>query len=202
MSSREGIDLITNDKVKSSLFEDDVDVTSAEVKISRKNRVVFDVLPAPPATAPTTKAEESPSMGADRRASVSSSRYSAPARSKIVSDNDNPLSQKMLNSYDSGTMRVTKENLTIRREDEVRIVASIHNAAKKQATGAIYSVVVDLGKTGTLGIGVKDLADSVLAVSMLKRENCCPGAGEDAGLELFLLIKYTSNFTTLISCRN
>jgi hypothetical protein len=87
----------------------------------------------------------------------------------------------MLNAYDPGIMRIAKANLTIRKDDEVRIVDSLHSAAKKQTTGAIYSVVVDLGKTGSLGIGVKDLADNVLAVSMLKRENCSPGPGEDAG---------------------
>ena len=46
-------------------------------------------------------------------------------------------------------------------------------------------MVVDLSKTGTLGIGVKDLPESVLAVSMLKRENGCPGAGEEAGMCIY-----------------
>eukprot|EP01034_Spumella_vulgaris_P037245 gene37245-45957_t len=34
---------------------------------------------------------------------------------------------------------------------------------------------------GTLGIGVTDLSDNILAVSMLKRENNQPGPGEEAG---------------------
>lgn len=93
----------------------------------------------------------------------------------------------MLDEYDP-VLFVTKENLSIRKEDEARIVAALHSAARKQSTGSIYSVVVDLGKTGTLGIGVKDLQDHVLAVSMLKRENCCPGAGEDAGMVLNIYV--------------
>jgi len=32
-----------------------------------------------------------------------------------------------------------------------------------------------------MDIGVKDLADNILAVSLLKRENNIPGAGEVAG---------------------
>ena len=115
-----------------------------------------------------------------RQQSTASVRYSVKERLKVTSDTEDPLSQMMLNSYEP-VLVVTKENLSIRKEDEARIVSGLHSAAKKQTTGSIYSVVVDLTKTGSLGIGVKDLADSVLAVSMLKRENCCPGAGEDAG---------------------
>lgn len=58
------------------------------------------------------------------------------------------------------------------------------NAAKRQTTGAVFSVRADISKTGTLGIGVKDLADNVLAVSMLKRVGGLPGAGEQAGIRL------------------
>jgi hypothetical protein len=80
--------------------------------------------------------------------------------------------------------KIKKENLTIRLEDEARIVAGMSSAAKKQTTGAIFSVVVDISKMGTLGIGVKDLSDNILAVSMLKRENNQPGPGEEAGNKL------------------
>lgn len=114
------------------------------------------------------------------RKSISGS-FQAPVRSKVVSDMENPLSDAMSDKYDARTFKVTKENLIIRKEDELRIVASLHKAARKQTNGSIFSVVVDLSKTGTLGIGVKDLPDHVLAVSMLKRDNCQPGAGEDAG---------------------
>jgi hypothetical protein len=89
------------------------------------------------------------------------------------------------------TLIVKKANLTIRLEDEARIVGSIHDAGKKLTTGSIYSVVVDVSRTGTLDIGVKDLNESVLAVSLLKRENDRPGAGEAAGkneTELFFYI--------------
>ena len=61
------------------------------------------------------------------------------------------------------------ESLTIRVEDEVRISEALANAAKKQTTGAIYSIKIDVRRSGTLGIGVKDLHDKLLAVSMLKR---------------------------------
>lgn len=88
--------------------------------------------------------------------------------------------------------KVKKENLTIRQEDEVRIVTGMHSAAKKQTTGSIYSVVVDISRTGTMSIGVKDLSDNILAVSMLKRENGMPGPGEEAG-EYFLIDMWTAN---------
>eukprot|EP01038_Epipyxis_sp_PR26KG_P007258 gene7258-9895_t len=80
--------------------------------------------------------------------------------------------------------RIILENLTIRTEDEIRIVSAMNKAVKKQTTGSLYSVKVDIGRTGTLGIGVKDLSENILAVSMLKRENGRPGAGEEAGIRL------------------
>lgn len=131
-----------------------------------------------------TSSQSSNDLGPNRNLFSSSSqknRHSIPVRLKVVSDNDNPLSQKMLNTYENVPPKVKKENLTIRKEDEGRVVQSLQDAAKKKSTGSIYSVVVDLGRAGTLGIGVKDLSDNILAVSMLKRENDCPGAGEEAG---------------------
>lgn len=107
----------------------------------------------------------------------------APARSKVLSELEDPLSQSVLfNSDYIPTKRV--ENLTIKKEDEIRIVASLYNAARKQTTGSIYSIVVDIGSSGALNIGVKDFKENILAVSMLKRENNCPGAGELAGIRL------------------
>ena len=50
---------------------------------------------------------------------------------------------------------VKKECLSIRVEDEVRIVTSLASAARKQATGSVFSVKVDISRTGTLGIGVR-----------------------------------------------
>ena len=157
---------------KESLFADDHDIKTT---FSGRNREIFGDLP-PLKTSSSSQIQTASVL--EKR--TPSSRLSVKQRSKVLSDTEDPLSRLMLDSYDP-VMRVTKENLTIRKDDEAKIVAGLHNAAKKQATGSIYSVVVDLGKTGTLGIGVKDLADNVLAVSMLKRENCCPGAGEDAG---------------------
>ena len=76
------------------------------------------------------------------------------------------------------------ESLTIRPEDEVRISQALANAAKKLSTGSIFSVKIDTGKSGVLGIGVKDLHDKLLAVSMLKRTSGQPGSGESAGIRL------------------
>ena len=103
-------------------------------------------------------------------------------RSKVIFQQEDPLSQISEMPDSMPEVKVKKENLTIRLEDEVRIVTGMHSAAKKQTTGSIYSVVVDISKTGTLGIGVKDLSDNILAVSMLKRENGMPGPGEEAGM--------------------
>ena len=165
-------------KSKSALFDDE-QIEGSTPQMLVNNKDIFAAL-ATKSTDIQNRLSTSSST-VDRRVAATSVRITAPARSKIVSDNDDPLSKKMLDTYEQNSVRITKENLTIRKEDEARIVAALHNAARKQTTGSIYSVVVDLGKTGTLGIGVKDLADSILSVSMLKRENCCPGAGEDAG---------------------
>ena len=116
---------------------------------------------------------------------------SVPARSKIPSDSlEDPLSHTASDVayghdtivYQSVVQRT--ENLTIKKADEIRIVASLYNAARKQTTGSIYSVIVDISETGSLSIGVKDLKENVLAVSMLKRVNTRPGPGETAGIRL------------------
>lgn len=78
-----------------------------------------------------------------------------------------------------------KANLIIRPEEEARIVLGLQKASKKQATGAIFSVVVDISKNNTLDIGVKDLPENLLVVSMLKRGNDRLGAAEEAG-DIFL----------------
>lgn len=161
---------------KASLFGDDPMETSSTFLLSKVDPdAVF-------ASAPSRLTVDSRSKSdLDKRVTPKTSpRYSVKERQKVTSETEDPLSEKMLNSYDPVLFK-RNENLSIRKEDEARIVAGLHSAAKKQSTGSIYSVVVDLSKTGTLGIGVKDLADHVLAVSMLKRENCSPGAGEDAG---------------------
>lgn len=94
---------------------------------------------------------------------------------------DDPLSFKP----PPETVKPKKANLSIRLEDEARIISGLHNAAKKQTTGSIYSVIVDVSRTGTLDIGVKDLSDNILVVSLLKRQNDKPGAGEEAGKLLY-----------------
>lgn len=160
---------LENVTLKSSLFEENED----DLLFQKKSDNLFE---------DKVDTQSNEGREANRRLSYkSSSRYSVKERLKVTTDTEDPLSQVMLNSYEP-VIKITKENLTIRKEDEARVVAGLRSAAKKQTTGAIYSVVVDLSKTGTLGIGVKDLPESVLAVSMLKRENGCPGAGEEAGM--------------------
>jgi hypothetical protein len=92
--------------------------------------------------------------------------------------------EKEKSERDSFAHVTKKANLTIRLEDEARIISSIHDASKRLTSGSIYSVVVDVSETGTLDIGVKDLNENVLAVSLLKRHNDRPGAGEAAGIRL------------------
>lgn len=166
-------DITLKNDLKASLFG-----------VDNNSRDMLQVFSKPPTD---ESAQRSLSI-ADKRLMKVPSRYSVKERLKVISETDDPLSEKVLSSYEP-VLTITKENLTIRRDDEARIVTALHSASKKQTTGSIYSVVVDLSKTGTLGIGVKDLTDHVLAVSMLKRENCTPGAGEDAG-KLFLHFQY------------
>eukprot|EP01035_Chromulina_nebulosa_P019594 gene19594-25498_t len=111
--------------------------------------------------------------------------------------NDDPLSSNSSSSKDNGdnnntrrksndinSPKIRTESLTIRVSDEARIVSALRDAAKRNTTGSVYSVKVDVSKTGALGIGVKDLADNILTVSMLKRTNGVAGAGETAGIRL------------------
>jgi hypothetical protein len=106
-------------------------------------------------------------------------------RARVAFQAEDPIDNKLGNPKQSESLTVAKKaNLTIRLEDEARIIGSIHDAGKKITTGSIFSILVDISKTGTLDIGVKDLNDNVLAVSLLKRENDKPGAGEAAGKPL------------------
>jgi hypothetical protein len=105
-----------------------------------------------------------------------------------ISDGKDPLAGQPSHSGASssqgavdGPPKTRKANLTIRHEDETRIVSSLQDAGKKLTSGSLYSVVVDISRTGTLDIGVKDLTDNILAISLLKRENNIPGSGEAAG---------------------
>jgi hypothetical protein len=89
-----------------------------------------------------------------------------------------------LTTNNKPSTKIKSESLTIRVTDEARIVSAFRDAAKKHTTGSIFNVKVDIGSSGALGIGVKDLSDNILAVSMLKRSNGLPGAGEIAGVRL------------------
>ncbi len=128
-----------------------------------RNRSLSDV---PPAGASVVS-----SKGTGDRSSV---------RTKVAFGADDPLNRLSRGGPD----KVKKENLSIRVEDEPRIVSAMINAAKKQTTGSIYSVEIDISRTRTLGMGVKDLAENILCVSLLKRKDNRPGAGEEAGVRL------------------
>jgi hypothetical protein len=125
-------------------------------------------------------------FGARRRSSsggqpgnAAPSSASLPQAARQAVTGDDPLSAP---NFEAPKIRT--ESLTIRQSDESRIVSAMATASKKQTTGAVFSVKVDLGHSGALGIGVKDLSGNMLAVSMLKRANGEPGAGEAAGVRL------------------
>ena len=72
------------------------------------------------------------------------------------------------------------------------------DASKRKTSGSFYSVAVHLLESGKMGIGVKDLSDNILAVSMLKRPNGRSGPAEKAGVRLgdiIIAINY-------LPCRN
>lgn len=112
--------------------------------------------------------------------------------SKLVSPSDDPLSKQSApdNFHDGGSSTTTSvttvktESLTIRLSDELRIVNAMSDAAKGKTSGTIFSVRVDVSKATSLCIGVKDLQDKLLTVSMLKRINGVIGPVETAGMRL------------------
>jgi hypothetical protein len=107
--------------------------------------------------------------GRDRRMSVE--------RVK-VNDKSDPLAA-------TGAEKVVKsETLVLRSTDEVRVSAAMVDASKKKKTGSIFSVNIDISSSSTLGLGVKNLKDSILTVSMLKRKNGVLGLAESAGIRL------------------
>lgn len=76
------------------------------------------------------------------------------------------------------------ESLTLRVSDETRVAGAMFEASKRRKTGSIFSLTVDLSANGTLGLGVKVLKNTTLAISMLKRLNGVEGPGESAGVRL------------------
>eukprot|EP00981_Chlorochromonas_danica_P001373 scaffold292_cov161-Ochromonas_danica.AAC.11 len=74
---------------------------------------------------------------------------------------------------------------SLKVEDEMRIVHAIYDTAKKKAKGSVYSVTVDLSHSqGGLSMGMKDLVDGILIVSLLRRADGVPGPAEAAGIRL------------------
>ena len=103
-----------------------------------------------------------------------------------VEEGADPLSDLPTTLDDAAATPLKLESLTIRVADEARIVSAMVSAARKQTTGSVFSVRVDISGNGALGIGVKDLGDagSLLSVSMLKRADGKAGASELAGVRL------------------
>ena len=105
---------------------------------------------------------------------------------------DNPLANgsdmdfgaRSRSSDASDKTKIKYESLTIRLADELRIVGAMVDAAKKKTVGVIYSVRIDISNVSSLGIGVKDLQDKLLAISMLKRVDGVKGPVESAGVRL------------------
>ncbi|RYG65687.1 hypothetical protein EON64_11400 [archaeon] len=103
-------------------------------------------------------------------------------RQRVVTEQDDPLKADVSLAAPKPSK---KASLSIKLEDEVRIVKALHDAAKKKTSGRIFSVIVDLSQyPHNLSIGVKDLTDQILCVSLLKRSDDMPGAGEQAGIRL------------------
>ena len=99
---------------------------------------------------------------------MSKSTHNSVERSPVLQKEDDPLNfnggdvreslsraTAVADSWDEReSYGVKRESLTIRLEDENRIVDALHNAAKKQTTGSMYSLKIDISKSGTLGIGM------------------------------------------------
>ena len=105
-----------------------------------------------------------------------------PERSKVISESEDPLSSSAKTEYIHKTAKT--ESLTLKVSDESRIINSIADAAKKKKTGSLYSVVINFSLWGSIGLGVKNLANNFLVVSMLKRRGGQLGPGEAAGVRL------------------
>lgn len=178
---------------RSSLFpEDDIDVqVPALQRLGIAGARSEDSSPAMSDAFPIQSALKSNSTNKESN-SKSASFAPAPKGSDkqrvAFEEGDDNASRSSIGNIDG--VKPKKANLSIRLEDEARIIASLHNAAKKQTTGSIYSVIVDLSRTGTLDIGVKDLSDNILVVSLLKRHNDRPGAGEEAGKHCYYLYDF------------
>jgi hypothetical protein len=132
---------------------------------------------------PSSKLElkYSKSEGNDRRERRGSDASMMNVSQRVkIDDNSDPL--KNLTPIDSQSVK--SETLILRTSDELRVAAAMADAAKKKKTGSLFSLRVEIPPGGTLGLGVKNLKDSILAVSMLKRKNGMLGPAESAGIRL------------------
>lgn len=110
----------------------------------------------------------------------------SPINVSTLSSNITPSTSSSISSTTSSpsSTKNKKLNLSIRSDDETRIVNSLNSAAKKITSGSIFSIVVNISINNTLDIGVKDLQNDLVTVYRLKRTYDLPGAGESAGIRL------------------
>ena len=101
-----------------------------------------------PVSSPSNSIPSSNNLNEKRRASQ---QYRSVERKNVGHPNEDPLANDSVSN--AGSIGVKREELSIRLEDEGRIVDALNNAAKKQTTGSIYSVKIDISRTGSLGIG-------------------------------------------------
>ena len=125
-----------------------------------------------------------------RDSMIASSKIERPLSGLLQSSTGSVVDERMLSekasTSDSVTLASVVENLILSSEDETRVEVALISADKKQVTGSVFSLRVDVGSSGigVLGIGVKDLHGGVLVVSMLKRKDGKPGPAERAGIRL------------------
>lgn len=130
-----------------------------------------------------TAGEDFSSTSAQPQRRKSDAFLHAPERSRVTSESEDPLSSSAKVEY-APKAPTKSESLTLKVSDESRIVNSITDAAKKKKTGSLYSVAINFSLWGTIGLGVKNLSNNFLVVSMLKRQNGQLGPGEAAGVRL------------------
>ena len=171
---------------RKSLFEDEdypqkLDFLKSPQKLSHP---LDDVsVPATNHRWSLTNGEDVRTVSAQPQRRKSDAFLHAPERSRVTSESEDPLSSSAKAEYVPKAPSKS-ESLTLKVSDESRIVNSIADAAKKKKTGSLYSVAINFSLWGTIGLGVKNLSNNFLVVSMLKRQNGQLGPGEAAGVRL------------------
>jgi hypothetical protein len=167
------------EEINLSLDQDPLAAAASRHRRHRTSDAALGLMPdtADPAASPGAAASPRPS---DKRASFSRRNSLSMRREKLTDIND-PLSL-MGNDFDHFLQEV--DCLTLTSSDELRVINSITETAKKRVIGCVSSVCIDFSPTGSLRLGVKDLHGGVLVVSVLKRPENCIGPGELSGVKI------------------